>query len=133
MKFHIPCMKTKEKGDDISLTNTLCDCSPTFTLDHHLRSNAAVPGAALIFAFETGGGTWAPMKRMWFLTWCNTIWACEGLSLVKGHGFQIGGTTHLLLLGVNPWVVMVQGRWSSQSFFSYWCKCEEILPLFIGV
>jgi len=35
---------------------------------------------------------------------------------VKGHGFHIGGTTHLLLLGVNPWIVMVQGHWSSKRF-----------------
>ena len=131
-KFHIPHTKTKEKGDDISLTDTLCDCSPTFTLDHHLRSNAAIPSVAPLFAFETGNGTWAPMKCTWFLAQCNTIWACKGLSSVKGHGFWIGGTTHLLLLGVDPWVVMVQGRWSSQSFLGYWRKCEEILPLFIG-
>jgi len=82
--------------------------------------------------FETGEGMWSPMRHSWCLAWCNEVWSHEGLVLVKGHGFRISGTTHLLLLGVDPWVVMVQGRWSSQSFLSYWCNCEEILLLFIG-
>ena len=63
---------------------------------------------------------------------CNEIWLEEDLASAKGHGFHIGGTTHLLLLGMDPWVVMVQGQWSSQSFLGYWHKCEEILSLFIG-
>ena len=70
------------------------------------------------------------MRHDWFLARCNKVWAKDGLSSIKGHGFRIGGTTHLLL-GVNPWVVMVQGRWSSQAFLGYWCKCKEIL-LFVS-
>jgi len=61
-----------------------------------------------------------------------TVWHKECLSSAKGHGFQIGGIMHLLLLGVNLWIVMVQGHWSSQQFLSYWQKCEEILSLFPG-
>ena len=48
-----------------------------------------------------------------------------------GHNFHIGGTTHLLLLGMDPFIVMVQGHWKSDAFLTYWCHCEEILPLFI--
>jgi len=33
---------------------------------------------------------------------------------LRGQSFKIGGTTHLLLLGIDPWIVMVQGRWGSQ-------------------
>ena len=128
----IPHTKTKPNGDDIWMTNTLCDCSPTYTFDHHLRSNLAVPGNAPLFAFKTGVGTWSPMRWTWFLSCCAAVLDCVGLQSIKGHGFRIGWTTHLLLLGVDPWVAMVQGRWSSQSFLGYWCKCEEILPLFIS-
>jgi len=56
----------------------------------------------------------------------NEVWVQEDLSSIKGHRFRIGGTTHLLLIGVDPWIVMVQGRWSSHSFLGYWRKCEEI-------
>jgi len=132
ISLHLPHTKTKENGDDISMTDTGCNCSPITTFEHHLASNAAVPSSAPMFAFETGEDTWSPMRHSWFLARCNEIWALEGLVSIKGHGFRIGGTTHLLLLGVDPWVVMVQGRWTSQSFLSYWRKCEEILPLFIG-
>jgi len=130
--IHLPHTKTKDKGNKISMTDTGCNCSPTFTFDHHLTSNHCVPADAPLFAFETGEGEWSPMRWDWFLVRCNQVWALENLSSVKGHGFRIGGTTHLLLLSVDPWIVMVQERWTSQSFLSYWCKCEEILPLFIG-
>ena len=132
INLSIPHTKTKPDGDDICMTDTLCDCSPTYVFDHHLRSNSAVPDDTLLFAFEMGSDTWAPMTRTWFLTQCAAIWQRVGLQSIKGHGFRIGGTTHLLLLGVDPWVVMVQGRWSSQSFLGYWCKCEVILPLFVS-
>lgn len=40
------------------------------------------------------------------------------------------GTTHLLLPGVDPFIVMVQGRRSSHASLAYWRRCEEII-LFI--
>ena len=27
---------------------------------------------------------------------------------------------HLLLLGIDPFIVMVQGHWKSDAFLSYW-------------
>ena len=130
--FHIPRSKTKHDGEDICMTDTSCNSSPVTAFDHHLSSNSAIPPDAPLFAFETGPTSWSPMTRTLFLNRCDEIWSHEGLSSVKGHGFRIGGTTHLLLLGVDPWIVMVQGRWSSQAFLGYWRKCEEILPMFIG-
>jgi len=130
--FHIPRSKTKHDGEDICMTDTSCNSSPVTAFDHHLSSNSAIPPDAPLFAFETGPTSWSPMTRTLFLNRCDEIWSREGLSSVKGHGFRIGGTTHLLLLGVDPWIVMVQGRWSSQAFLGYWRKCEEILPMFIG-
>jgi len=82
--------------------------------------------------FETAGRHWSPLKRVWFLSRCNDIWEKDSLYSIKGHGFCIGGMTHLLLLGVDPWVIMVQGHWSSQSFLTYWHHCEEVLCLFIS-
>ena len=87
---------------------------------------------APLFTFETADGQWSPMKCAWFLSQCNLVWEKDDLASIKGHGFRIGGMTHLLLLGVDPWVIMVQGCWSSQSFLSYWCRCQEVLCLFIG-
>jgi len=132
MNFHLPHTKTKETGEVVNITDSTCQCSPTTTLEHHLMSNSTIPTHALLFAFETGTDLWSLMSQTWFLWHCNGVWEKHGLSSVQGHGFHIGGTTHLLLLGVDPWVVMFQRCWSSQSFLTYWCKCKEILTLFIG-
>src|SRR5882672_1168037 len=55
-----------------------------------------------------------------------------GLNTLSGHSFRIRGTMHLLLLGVDPFIVMAQGRWQSTAFLEYWQLCEEIIPTFIG-
>jgi len=130
--FEVPRTKTKPEGDCINISDSTCDCSATRAFEHHMEANSDVPPDAPLFAFETADKSWSPMRRSWFMDRCNEIWLEEGLASAKGHGFRIGGTTHLLLLGTDPWVVMVQGRWSSQSFLGYWRKCEEILSLFIG-
>ena len=72
------------------------------------------------------------MKCSWFMDRCNEAWSKSSISRLTGHSFCIGGTTHLLLLGVNPFIVMVQGRWKSDDFLAYWQNCKQILPLFIG-
>lgn len=51
---------------------------------------------------------------------------------MPGHAFRIGGATELLLEGVSPDIVQVQGRWKSQAFLEYWRRIESILPLFIS-
>ena len=40
---------------------------------------------------------------------------------------------HLLVLGIDPFIVMVQGRWKSNTFLEYWRHCEDILPNMIGL
>ena len=122
----------QRKQEKLSILQTPPVNAAQPALERHLASNSAVPSHAPLFAFETGADSWSPMSRTWFLRRCNDIWEKDSLSSIKGHGFRIGGTTHLLLLGINPWVVMVQGQWSSQSFLTYWRKCKEILSLFIG-
>jgi hypothetical protein len=55
---------------------------------------------------------------------CNEVWLASGLDRMMGHSFRIGGTTHLLVSGVDPWVVMKQGsvgnmQASPLSLFTY--------------
>ena len=72
------------------------------------------------------------MTKVWFMDRCRVIWEEEGLERLDGHSFWIGGTTHHLMSGIDPWVVMVIGCWSYKSFLTYWCKVEEFLPNFIS-
>src|SRR5882672_12705902 len=65
---------------------------------------------------------------LWSISGCSS-----GIVIVSPshHSFRIGGTTHLFLLGVDPFIVMVQGHWKSSAFLEYWCHCEEIIHTYI--
>ena len=119
--------KTAPRGQEILWTDSNCPCSAVLAFQNHLTINSNVPNNAPLFAFETESGSHASMMRKWFLERCNEIWALEKLDCMSGHSFHIGGTTHLLL-GVDPFVVMMQGRWCSNAFLEYWWHCEEVLP-----
>ena len=131
--LHIPWTKTTlVEGADISITARKDPSCPVSALEHHLRCNSSIPAHAPFFAFSTAAGGWAPMTRDWFLHRCNKIWVAAGLPDMPGHGFRIGGATHLLLSGVPPDIVATQGRWLSRAFLEYWRWIESILPLFIS-
>lgn len=44
---------------------------------------------------------------------CNEIWSANGLDSLTSHSFCVGGAMEMLLQGVNPKVVIAQGRWLS--------------------
>src|SRR5882672_11859124 len=92
-----------------------CPYSTEPAFNNHWLINSHVPPSAHIFAFETADGNHAPMCRLWFLSRCNEVWEKDGLTVLSGHSFRIGGTTHLLLMGINPFIVMAQGCWHSLS------------------
>jgi len=132
LQFKVPWTKTRlSLGDWLTSTETFDDVDAVSALEHHLFVNATVPDSSPLFAYTTLSG-WAHLTRSDFVARCNEIWSAAGMGALNGHGFRIGGTTHLLLRGVDPWIVMKQGRWSSAAFLVYWRNVEEILPLFIG-
>ncbi|KAG2056597.1 hypothetical protein BDR06DRAFT_1040202 [Suillus hirtellus] len=105
--------------------------NPISALNHHISANIIVPPHAPLFTFETASGGWVPMTHPWFLACCNHIWKEAGLLQLTGHCFRIGGTTELLLRGVPPDIIAVQGCWKLQAFLEYWWKMNSILPLFV--
>ncbi|KAG1791757.1 uncharacterized protein HD556DRAFT_1445111 [Suillus plorans] len=130
--LHIPWTKTSHvEGADIILSNIDNITNAFMAIDHHLVANVAVPSNAPFFAYETTDGKWAAMTKPWFLARCNQVWRAANLLELTGHCFRIGGATELLLRGVPPDVVAVQGRWKSRAFLEYWHKIESILPLFV--
>ncbi|KAJ6453351.1 DNA breaking-rejoining enzyme [Mycena sanguinolenta] len=132
LRFKVPWTKTrKSAGDWITSTETFDEVDCFSAMEHHLAVNSSVPDSAPLFAYKTSSG-WAHLTHSDFLERCNKIWLDSGMGALNRHGFRIGGTTHLLLHGVDPWVVMKQGRWTSAAFLLYWRNVEEILPLFIG-
>ena len=131
--FRAPYIKTSLPGQDIIWTDSACPCSAEWAFRNHLQINNNIPNTAALFAFEDKVGKPIPMPQTWFMERCNNMWALSGLPSVTGHSFRIGGTTHLLLIGVDPFVVMVQGCWKSSAFLEYWQNCKEIIPTMIGL
>src|SRR5258705_11082106 len=91
-------------------------------------TNANVPGDAPMFKFESANSGWEPLTKMNWLERCNQIWVAAGFEPLKAHAFYIGGCTKMLLRGIHPDIVCIQGRWKSKSFLKYWCKIQSILP-----
>ncbi|KAJ6611708.1 hypothetical protein B0H10DRAFT_2055371 [Mycena sp. CBHHK59/15] len=131
--FRIPWTKvTKEEGADICVSKPEPALFTQYAMRQHLHANKRVPPHASLFAYEKDGGGHHNMTKTEYLTRVNDVWRNKGLLTVNGHSVQIGGTTELLLRGVNPDIVAQQGRWSSHSFSLYWRKIQTILPLFIN-
>ena len=131
--MHIPWSKTTQaEGADISITAHEDLSCPYIALKHHLLCSPDVPPSAPFFSFATIDRKWAPMTKPWFMARCNEIWVEAGLPDIPGHGYRIGGATHLLLTGVAPDIVAVLGRWKSRAFLDYWRQIQSILPLFLS-
>ena len=59
--------------------------------------------------------------------------ATIGLEPLSDHAFRISGTTHLLVLGVDPFVFMVQRHWKSECLPGLLASLLYILPNMIGL
>ncbi|TFK24825.1 hypothetical protein FA15DRAFT_680564 [Coprinopsis marcescibilis] len=126
------CRLGELTGANISIVSRPLDPTcPYAALHNHLKVNTSVPKSAPLFAYTSHDNTASTLTKSWFLARCNDIWHKAGLPKMFGHGFHIGGTTHLLLLGTHPDIVATQGRWKSRAFLEYWCRIEIILPIFI--
>ncbi|EJD33484.1 DNA breaking-rejoining enzyme [Auricularia subglabra TFB-10046 SS5] len=131
--IRLPWTKTAGvRGAEVVLTSSADDICPVLALRQHFSVNYDVPEDAPLFAWTAEPGSWKPMTRELLLSRCTEIWAANGLDKVQGHSFRIGGATDLLLRGVPPAVVAMQGRWSSRAFLQYWRNVEVILPTFIA-
>lgn len=132
--FHIPWSKTThEKGADIIVTGNGESSDPFAALQHHMKVNVGASSDPNIplFAFRSTATKYTSLTKDKFMRRCDEIWKKSGMSSIKGHAFRIGGATELLLRGIHPDIVQVQGRWKSQAFLEYWRKIETVLPRFI--
>lgn len=134
-KIGISHLQVSEKkcSSHYSITEFYWDLSLHVLLQtcHKGEKIANIPDSAPLFSFETDSG-YAILTKDIFQRRVNAILSAAGLGCIHGHGFRIGGTTHLLLSSADPWMVMRLGRWTSKAFLRYWRKVSEILPLFIG-
>jgi len=114
MNFHLPNTKTKEKGDEVNVTDSTCPCSATTALEHHLSSNVAIPLSA-----PYSCSRWLMDSVAYAVLMVPILLQCcvrkDGLSSIKGHGFQIG-VWLTTFAGCRPMVIMVQGAGAHNLF-----------------
>ena len=100
---------------------------------NHLKINGHTPPSSYLFGLKSELSTFLPMCKSIFMSRCNEKWSSLHLNSLGIHSFHIGGTTQLLLIGMDPFNVMVQGRWKSMAFLEYWKNCKEIIPTCISL
>jgi hypothetical protein len=121
----LPWTKTTRKaGALVTLPMQAAPLDPTRAICHHLLASRLVD-SALLCEFVEGGKVKVLDKEV-FMAMCNGIWSLHGFQRITGHSFRIGGTTSLLLSGVDPEIVKGMGRWSSDAFKLYWRKVEVL-------
>ncbi|QRW12390.1 Reverse transcriptase domain protein [Ceratobasidium sp. AG-Ba] len=126
----LPCTKTRQhSGDRVSILRQSGPADPIWALQNHLYINRKVPHTFHLFGYmRLVNGAWSPrcLTKEELLSRCNEIWGPKGHPRITGHSFRIGGTTELLLRGVDPEIVKQMGRWSSDAHMQYWRKTKEI-------
>ncbi|CAG8769271.1 23392_t:CDS:2, partial [Racocetra persica] len=89
-------------------TNLLLDAQATQLLNIKQLHNKA----NLLFA--KGDSTWA--TKYWFITRLKQLLPDENLAR---YSFRAGGTTELVMCGVQLVLIQKIGRWDSESFYRY--------------
>ncbi|KAJ7312509.1 hypothetical protein DFH08DRAFT_717678 [Mycena albidolilacea] len=109
--LRLPCTKTKgAKGNNSILCRQNSVTDPVNTTINHIAVNNIPPDHPL-FSYRNDKGRLVCLSHRKFLQRCNDVWKKHGIPSITGHSFCIGGTTHLLIAGVNPDVVQAMGRW----------------------
>lgn len=127
LKLNLPWTKVKKwSGETLYLASQTDSTDPVAALNNHLSVNKLSKNY-LLFSVEVDGSYYYLTKSI-FMDRCNAIWSSDGLPVASGHSFRIGGTSHLLLSGVQPDIIKKAGRWSSDAFFRYWRHLDVVLP-----
>jgi integrase len=121
----LPWTKTTGKaGALVTLPLQAAPLDPTRAICHHLVASD-LDDSALLCEYREKGKV-EMMDKVQFMAMCNQIWCSHGFQRITGHSFRIGGTTSLLLSGVDVEIVKRMGRWSSDAFKLYWRKVEVL-------
>ena len=130
--FWAPSTKTKPHSEIIMWMDSKCPLSAKWAFDNHIKLIPMHQLPLTCLHLKTWMACSFINSSLFFLDRCNEIWSSTSLNCLGGHSFHIGGTTHVLLIGMDPFIVMVQGRWKSTAFLEYWHNCEDIILTFIG-
>ncbi|KAF8227872.1 hypothetical protein L208DRAFT_1379597 [Tricholoma matsutake] len=129
--FHLIWTKsTGIHGGECILTATNDLLCPVWALENHFHINNISDHDAPLSAFGKGS-TWLHLSKDQFLKIPSGIYNSSHLDIVLGHSYHIGGSVHLLTMGMAPEIIMKLGGWTSMCFLLYWHHLELIVPLAI--
>jgi len=128
--LHLPSTKNSTaRGEDVALISRMSEIVDTpRALLHHSKVSKLVASDPLFSYCAHGHSALRRLTTNAFLARCNEIWTGAGLPRTTGHAFRIGGTTELLIAGVESDVVRAMGRWSSDAYLKYWRSLEQLVP-----
>jgi hypothetical protein len=125
--LRIPFSKTTgSAGASLFLCRQHGPSDAILALSRHISLNS--PATGPLFSFRRNN-ILHPLTKSHFLSRVTSLLEPAGFPHISGHSFRIGGTTELLLRKVDPQVVRVMGRWSSDSFLRYWRSIDLLAPL----
>ncbi|KIM25366.1 hypothetical protein M408DRAFT_74522 [Serendipita vermifera MAFF 305830] len=123
--LELPWTKTtRKKGASVKLASQIPGMDATIALCHHFV-HSPLDDDKLLCEYSEGKLAKVMDKEL-LMSMCNTIWSANGLPRFTGHSFRIGGTTSLLLAGIDVEIVKSMGRWSSDAFKLYWRKTNVL-------
>ena len=125
--LQLPWTKVKRTaGKEVAICQQQGNTDPINALDRHMRINDIVNPEMALASYISTAGTRKLLTLSKFIKRCNEIWQRRGRPRFTGHSFRIGRTTYYLLQGINPDVVCIMGRWSSDAFIRYWHQLNVV-------
>ncbi|KIL57635.1 hypothetical protein M378DRAFT_16142 [Amanita muscaria Koide BX008] len=125
--LQLPWTKVKRtKGEEVAVCRQAGITDPIAALERHMQLNEIADDDTALASYCTLRGRRKLLTMSKFVKRCNEIWLAAGRQRHSAHCFRIGGTTHYLLQGVNPDVVRMMGRWSSDAFMRYWRQLDVV-------
>ncbi|KIL56020.1 hypothetical protein M378DRAFT_201055 [Amanita muscaria Koide BX008] len=123
----LPWTKVKRaKGEEVAICRQAGVTDPITALNRHMQINEINHADTALASYCSIRGPRKLLTISRFIKRCNEIWQAKGRQRYTAHCFRIGGTTHYLLHGVNPDVVRMMGRWSSDAFMRYWRQLDVV-------
>ncbi|KAK4700457.1 hypothetical protein P7C70_g5792, partial [Phenoliferia sp. Uapishka_3] len=119
----------KELGETVGISELGVDhlaCPVAWLKRHVAAGNIVGLAEGLCTRARSKGQRFVLTKDVW-IQQTNELLALCGLPPLQGHSVCIGGATQLLMNGVPPEVVKVQGRWASNACQVYWRYVTVIL------
>lgn len=128
--FFLPRTKSAIYGETVSWAAQSDKTDPQSALQAHFKLNTP-PAEGPLFAYRNKKGKSTLLTKKKFLEVLSKAARVANLEPLQGHGIRIGATLEYLLRGVPFEAMKAIGHWSSDAFYGYLSKHEQILAPYL--